>query len=69
LTYFQQHNIQSIRLENGKLVIKYNDREEEKEPNTKELQLIQSYCQKQGLTSLSLSDLQKQGSNTQQPFN
>ncbi len=35
------------------------------EVTNQELQLIQSYCQNQGLTSLSLSDLQK--TNTGNP--
>jgi len=70
LAYFQQHNIQSITLQGDKqLVIEYNNNSptETKPINTSELQLIKSYCQQQGLTSLSLSDLQK--TNTQQSFN
>ncbi|MEG7979343.1 MAG: hypothetical protein NY202_05685 [Mollicutes bacterium UO1] len=67
MNYFQQHNIQSIILKGNKLLIKYQDREEEKEINNQELQLISSYCQKENLTSLSLEQLQK--ANTQQPTN
>jgi len=70
LTYFQQHNIRTITLQGDKqLLIEYsnNSPTETKSIDNQELQLIQSYCQQQGLTSLSLSDLQK--TNTQQPFN
>ena len=69
MAYFKQHNIKSITLQNDKLVIDYNNNSptETKSINTSELQLIQSYCQAQGVSSLSLSDLQK--TNTQQPFN
>jgi hypothetical protein len=69
LTYFQQHNIKSITLQNDKLVIEYNNNSptETKLIDTSELQLIKSYCQAKGLTSLSLTDLQK--SQTQQPTN
>ncbi|CAI2196770.1 5580_t:CDS:2, partial [Funneliformis geosporum] len=51
----------SITLQGDKLLIEYNNNSptETKPIDTSELQLIQSYCQSQGLTSLSLSDLQK----------
>jgi len=68
LAYFTKHSIKSITLQNDKLVIEYNNSPTEiKLIDTSELQLIQSYCQQQGLTSLSLSDLHK--SNIQQPTN
>ena len=69
MTYFKQHNIKSITLQGDKLLIEYNNNSptETKPTNNSELQLIQSYCQAKGLTSLSLNDLQK--TNTQQPFN
>ncbi|CAH1769146.1 8864_t:CDS:2 [Entrophospora sp. SA101] len=65
-------NIKSITLQGDKLLIEHsnNSNTETKPINTSELQLIQSYCQSQGLTSLSLSDLQKsQSPQTQQPTN
>ena len=71
LAYFQQHNIKSITLNGNNLIIEYNNNSqtETKLIDTSELQLIQSYCQKQGLNTLALFDLQKQEPNTQKPFN
>ena len=69
MAYFQQNSIKSITLQGDKLLIEYNNNSptETKSIDNQELQLIQSYCQAKGLTSLSLSDLQK--SQTQQPTN
>ena len=69
MEYFTKHSIKSITLQGDKLLIEYsnNSSTETKSIDNQELQLIQSYCQQQGLTSLSLSDLQK--TDTQQPFN
>nr|CAG8453291.1 822_t:CDS:2 [Entrophospora candida] len=49
------------KLTGDKLLIEYNNNSptETKPIDNQELQLIQSYCQAQGLTNLSLSDLQK----------
>jgi hypothetical protein len=67
LVYFTKHNIKSITLQDDKLLIEYsNSPTETKLIDTSELQLIQSYCQQQGLTTLSLSDLQK-SNQKQQP--
>ena len=65
LGYFRKHGIESIRLKNNKLVIKYNFKEEEEEANTQELQQIQSYCQSKGINLLTLNDLKK-GNNNQE---
>ena len=64
LSYFREHGIESIRLKNNKLVIKYNFKEEE-EPNLPELQQIQSYLQAKGVNFLTLNDLKK-GNNNQE---
>jgi len=66
LGYFREHGIESIRLKNNKLVIKYNFKEEEEEEaNSSELQQIQSYCQAKGINFLTLSELKK-GNNKQE---
>lgn len=65
LGYFREHGIESIRLKDNKLVIKYNFKEEEEEPNSSELQEIQSYCQAKGINLLTLNDLKK-GNNNQE---
>jgi len=59
LSYFKRHNIKSIRLKGDKLIIKYNHKEEEEEPNTNELQQTKSYLQKIGKNELTLSDLEQ----------
>ena len=66
MTYFTKHSIKSITLQGDKLLIEYNNNSptETKSINTSELKAIQSYCQAQGLTSLSLSDLQKTNTET-----
>ena len=70
MAYFKKHGIKYITLQDDKLLIEYSNSPTETKPiDTSELQLIQSYCQQQGLTTLSLSDLQKQEPNTQKPFN
>jgi cytidylate kinase len=56
--YFSKYNIKSIKLESNELVIEYNNSQAE-QLNITEKQLIQSYCQRLGVNSLSLSDLQK----------
>jgi len=65
LVYFQERGIESISLKDNKLVIKYNFKEEEEEPNSPELQQIQSYCQAKGVNLLTLNDLKK-GNNNQE---
>ena len=71
MAYFQQHKIKSITLQGDKLLIEYNNNfpTETKSIDTSELQLIQSYCRKQGLTSLNLSDLQKNNQESNKPTN
>ena len=64
--YFQQKNIKSIRLENDKLIIKYNNSTtESKEASNNELQRTKSYLQKIGKSELFLSDLER--NNNQSP--
>jgi hypothetical protein len=68
LTYFQRNSIKSITLQGNNLVIEHNDSQTEtKTATTPELQQIRSYCQARGLNILALTDLQKQGTNIQQP--
>lgn len=69
LAYFKKHSIKSITLRGDKLLIEYsnNSNTETKPIDTSELKAIQSYCQALGKNSLSLVDLQK--TNTQQPTN
>jgi hypothetical protein len=68
LSYFREHGIESIRLKNNKLVIKYNFKEEEEEDpleegNKRELLQIYTYCQAKGINSLTLKDLEKINAN------
>jgi hypothetical protein len=67
LSYFREHGIESIRLKNNKLVIKYNygyNYEEEKDiNNNRELLQIHYYCQFKGINSLTLKDLEKINAN------
>jgi len=69
LNFFKKEGIRSVILRGDKLVIKYKNREgeEEKEPDSTELNLVQSYCQAKGIDFLTLSDLER--SNTRQPRN
>ncbi|CAG8597910.1 9170_t:CDS:10 [Ambispora gerdemannii] len=65
-----KHDIKSIKLNDSKLIIEYNNSTTETRTSTEpELQQIRSYCQARGLNTLALTDLQKQGTNTQQPTN
>jgi len=60
LQYFTKNNIKSIKLENNKLIIKYNHKEEEEEePKTEELQKIKDYIQKQPTNILTKEELEK----------
>jgi predicted PurR-regulated permease PerM len=70
LTYFIKQHIKSITLQGNKLIIEFNNSQTEtKDTSDQELQPIYSYLQAQGLTSLSLSDLQATNSNTEKPTN
>jgi len=71
LTYFIKQHIKSITLQGNKLIIEYNNNSqtETKDTSEQELQPIYSYLQAQGLTSLSLSDLQPTNPNTEKPTN
>ncbi|CAG8440272.1 11529_t:CDS:2 [Ambispora leptoticha] len=58
------------KIKNDNLVIEYqNSQRETITTITPELQQIRDYCQVQGLNSLTLTDLQKQDTNNQQPTN
>ena len=67
LQFFQKSNIQSIEIKGDKLIIKYNHKEEEKEPNTNELQQTKSYLQKIGKNELSLSELEQRSNQPNPP--
>lgn len=68
LSYFRAHGIESVRLKDNKLVIKYNfkEEEEEKELDSRELLQIHYFCQTKGVNFLTLSDLEERN-NTQKP--
>ena len=68
LNYFKTHNIKSIKLENNKLVIEYNDSQtESKEIKDSVSQQIKSYAERLGVKQLSLSDLEQSSNGSNSP--
>ncbi|CAG8672841.1 8081_t:CDS:2 [Ambispora leptoticha] len=68
LQYFQQKNIKSIKIENEKLIIKYNGSQTEtKDINNLELEQIKSFAEKIGKNELSLADLEQKNNQSNTP--